>query len=158
MITLLRKALEEIGYAQIDEAPDGAIAWQKLQEANPPYDLILSDWNMPNLNGMDLLKKVRTAPKTMQTPFIMITTESERENILAALKAGATNYIIKPVHVENLRRKLEPLTKKKTASGADPATPSLSENPQPQKSRTMIIAASILIGAAALGLAYSWFG
>jgi two-component system chemotaxis response regulator CheY len=93
-----------------DEAEDGVKAWNKL--ATQQYDVILTDWNMPNMNGLDLVKKVRKEGNHQSTPIIMITTEGGKGEVITALKAGVNNYIVKPFNAEILKEKLDGVFKK----------------------------------------------
>jgi two-component system, chemotaxis family, chemotaxis protein CheY len=93
-----------------DEAEDGVKAWGML--ANKQYDVILTDWNMPNMNGLDLVKKVRKEGNHQNTPIIMITTEGGKGEVITALKAGVNNYIVKPFNAEILKEKLDGVFKK----------------------------------------------
>jgi len=92
---LVSMALKENGYANITEAENGVDAWNKLN-AQPDFGVIISDWNMPEMTGLDLLKKVREAPPFSKLPFIMLTAESESQQVLAAVQAKVTNYVVKP--------------------------------------------------------------
>lgn len=112
MRKLVQKACKDIGFTDFTEASDGAIGWQKIQEANPPIGLIISDWNMPNSTGLDLLKRVRSDSKMAKTPFILVTAEAEQHQILEAVKAGVNNYVTKPFTAEILKEKLEAVHKK----------------------------------------------
>jgi two-component system chemotaxis response regulator CheY len=93
-----------------DEAEDGVKAWNKL--ASKQYDVILTDWNMPNMNGLDLVRKVRKEGNHQSTPIIMITTEGGKGEVITALKAGVNNYIVKPFNAEILKEKLDGVFKK----------------------------------------------
>ena len=93
-----------------DEAEDGLKAWNLLKENN--YDVILTDWNMPNMNGLELVKKVRMEGTHIKTPIIMITTEGGKSEVIEALKAGVNNYIVKPFPAETLKEKLDSVLKK----------------------------------------------
>ena len=92
-----------------DEAEDGLKAWNLL--SNNKYDVILTDWNMPNMNGLELVKKVRSAGTHQTTPIIMITTEGGKSEVITALKAGVNNYIVKPFNAEILKEKLDGVIK-----------------------------------------------
>ena len=97
--------LEQVGIIRenIQEAADGAAGVEIALSS--PVDLILMDWNMPNMLGIDALKAIRTAGN--KTPILMVTTEGEKQNVVAAIQAGATNYLIKPFNAEDLREKVE---------------------------------------------------
>lgn len=92
-----------------DEAEDGLKAWNML--SNKQYDVILTDWNMPNMNGLELVKKIRAEGKHKNTPIIMITTEGGKSEVITALKAGVNNYIVKPFNAEILKDKLDGVLK-----------------------------------------------
>lgn len=92
-----------------DEAEDGLKAWNML--SNKQYDVILTDWNMPNMNGLELVKKIRAEGNHKTTPIIMITTEGGKSEVITALKAGVNNYIVKPFNAEILKDKLDGVLK-----------------------------------------------
>ncbi|MGZ3711710.1 MAG: response regulator [Bdellovibrionota bacterium] len=113
-MTTMRKVvcrtLNGLGYADITEANDGKTAWEHITiacETGMPFQLILSDWNMPIMKGLDLLKLVRGNPATRTTPFILITAESEMSQIKAAIQAGANAYILKPFNAESMGAKIK---------------------------------------------------
>lgn len=112
MRKLVAKACKEIGFTDLTEAGDGIQAWQKVSEANPPFGLIISDWNMPNASGLDLLKRVRADSRFGKTPFVLVTAEAEQHQIVEAAKAGVSNYVVKPFTTESLREKIEQVHKK----------------------------------------------
>ncbi len=107
MRKLVRKALTAMGYTSIVEAGNGAEAWEQVQAAKPPFDLIISDWTMPQSTGLDLLKRVRHDSRFVKTPFVMLTAEAEAAQVKEALMAGASNYVVKPFNLEILKQKLE---------------------------------------------------
>ena len=96
--------LRQLGFTNMTEADDGTTAWDKLMSEH--VDLIISDWNMPKMTGIDLLKKVRESEKYKLTPFIMVTAEGKRENVIAAVQAGVSNYIVKPFNAATLKEKM----------------------------------------------------
>lgn len=104
MLRIIRNLLKQIGFDNVEEATDGTMALEKLKERN--YGLIISDWNMEPMTGFDLLKNVRADEKYKTIPFILITAESKAENVAAAVKAGVSNYIVKPFNAETLKSKL----------------------------------------------------
>ncbi|MGZ3652745.1 MAG: response regulator [Bdellovibrionota bacterium] len=116
MRKIVKKIVTEMEFFDIQDAADGKLAWDILSTANPPIDLIISDWNMPNCTGLELLKKVRADEKLKKTPFVMLTAEAEAHQIKEALLAGVTNYIIKPFTPETLKAKLEQTHKKVAAA------------------------------------------
>jgi two-component system, chemotaxis family, chemotaxis protein CheY len=104
MLRILRNLLRQLDINNVDEATNGDTAYQMLQRTPP--DLIISDWNMAPVTGLDLLKKVRADAKLKHIPFIMVTAESKTENVIAAKQAGVSNYIVKPFNAETLRAKI----------------------------------------------------
>src|ERR1700742_91021 len=104
MLRILRNLLRQLEISQVEEATDGDTAFQMMLR-NPP-DLIISDWNMVPVTGLELLKKVRADAKLKHIPFIMVTAESKTENVIAAKQAGVSNYIVKPFNAETLRAKI----------------------------------------------------
>ena len=100
MLRIIRNLLRQIGFNNVDEASDGATALQKLRRDT--FGLVISDWNMEPMTGLQLLKEVRADEKLRGTPFIMVTAESKTENVIAAKKAGVNNYIEKPVSYTHL--------------------------------------------------------
>ena len=104
-IQIVSNLLRQIGFENIDEASNGKDALKKLESQK--YGLVLSDWNMVPMSGYELLTRIRSNPAISETPFVMITAETRRENVLAAKSAGADSYIIKPFTAEILRGKLE---------------------------------------------------
>jgi two-component system chemotaxis response regulator CheY len=105
MIRIIRNLLKQLGFENVDDANDGSAALAKMQSKQ--YGLIISDWNMEPMTGYDLLREVRANPALSKTPFIMITAESKTENVIAAKKAGVSNYIVKPFNAATLRTKME---------------------------------------------------
>jgi two-component system chemotaxis response regulator CheY len=104
MRRIVRNLLKELGYTQAEEAEDGAIALQKLQAGG--FDFVVSDWNMPNMDGLQLLQAVRADPALKHLPVLMITAEAKKENIIAAAQSGASGYIVKPFTAGTLNDKL----------------------------------------------------
>jgi two-component system chemotaxis response regulator CheY len=104
---IVTKSLKEIGFSEFVEAQDGNEAWSVLSNANPPVELILSDWNMPNCTGLDFLKKVRADEKFKALPFFMLTAETSEEQKGMAVKEGVSNFIEKPFTKEKLTERLE---------------------------------------------------
>lgn len=104
MLRIVRNLLNQLGFNNIDEATDGTMALEKL--AQKPFKMIISDWNMQPMSGLDLLKKVRADERFAKLPFIMVTAESKAENIMIAKQAGVNNYIVKPFNSETLKMKL----------------------------------------------------
>ena len=112
MRRIIGNVVMQLGFTRdnFEEAEDGAKAWKLLSEAH--YDVILTDWNMPNMNGLELVKKVRSEGTHQKTPIIMITTEGGKSEVITALKAGVNNYIVKPFNAEVLKEKLDGVLKK----------------------------------------------
>ena len=104
MLRIIRNLLKQLGFNNVDEAIDGSSALQKLRERD--CGLIISDWNMEPMSGLQLLKEVRADVKLKELPFIMITAESKSENVIAAKEAGVSNYIVKPFNAATLKGKL----------------------------------------------------
>lgn len=104
MLKIIQSMLKQMGFKQIDEATDGAAALTKLRTNK--YDLVLSDWNMEPMTGLDLLKQMRADGTLAHIPVILITAESKAENIIAAKQAGVNNYIVKPFNAITLKEKL----------------------------------------------------
>jgi len=105
MRRIIRNLLTQIGFSDITEAADGREAFEKLR-AGPRFDLVVSDWNMEPMTGLELLKAMRADSTLAPIPFIMVTAESKTENVVAAKKAGVNNYIVKPFNAETLRTKI----------------------------------------------------
>lgn len=104
MLRIIRNLLKQLGFNNVDEAIDGSSALQKLRQRD--YGLVISDWNMEPMTGLQLLKEVRKDSHLSATPFIMITAESKTENVVAAKEAGVSNYIVKPFNAATLKTKL----------------------------------------------------
>ena len=104
MLRILRNLLRQLEINNVEEASDGDSAYL-LMHKNPP-DLVISDWNMVPVSGLDLLRKVRADAKLKHIPFIMVTAESKTENVIAAKQAGVSNYIVKPFNADTLRAKI----------------------------------------------------
>lgn len=105
MRRIVKGVLKQLGFSNIVEAEDGAAALDALKKEK--VGLIVSDWNMPKMTGMDLLKAVRSDENLKETPFIMVTAEGQKENVIEAVKAGVSNYIVKPFTPETFSEKLE---------------------------------------------------
>ena len=104
MLRIVRNLLNQLGFHNVDEATDGSMALQKLREKH--FGLVISDWNMEPMTGLQLLKEVRADDHLKQTPFIMVTAESKTDNVIAAKKAGVNNYIVKPFNAATLKQKI----------------------------------------------------
>jgi len=104
MRRILKNILKQIGFSNIAEADDGKTALTELKKDK--FDLVLCDWNMPGMSGLELLQNVRSDAGLKDTPFIMVTAEAQKENILEAVKAGVNNYVVKPFTAETIGEKL----------------------------------------------------
>ncbi|NQU64774.1 MAG: response regulator [SAR324 cluster bacterium] len=105
MRTALREALTLLKFTNIDDAENGSVALEKLEAGK--FDLVISDWTMPEMNGLELLQKIKESGKHKHIPVMMVTAEAEQAIILKAIKAGAANYIVKPISVRTLMTKIE---------------------------------------------------
>jgi two-component system, chemotaxis family, chemotaxis protein CheY len=104
MRKVVRNLLKQVGYEDIVEAEDGVMALKALKSQK--IDVVVSDWNMPNMSGLELLKAVRADAELAKTPFLMVTAEALQDNVVAAVKAGVNNYIVKPFTAEVLNEKI----------------------------------------------------
>ncbi len=105
MRRIVRNLLKELGFVNVEEAEDGAVALQRLKSAGG-IDFVVTDWNMPNMDGLTLLQSVRADPALKHLPVLMITAEAKKENIIAAAQAGASGYIVKPFTAATLNEKM----------------------------------------------------
>ena len=110
MRRIVRNLLKELGYTNVDEAEDGVVAMQKLTAGG--FDFVVSDWNMPNMTGIELLKAIRANAQLAHLPLLMITAEAKKENIIEAAQAGASGYIVKPFTAATLAEKLAKIFEK----------------------------------------------
>lgn len=110
MRRIVRNLLKELSYVNIYEAEDGAEAIAKLK--NDKFDFIISDWNMPNMTGIDLLKAVRADANLKDIPFLMVTAEAAQDNVVQAVQAGVNNYIVKPFTAATLKEKIDKIKDK----------------------------------------------
>ncbi|PHM61109.1 chemotaxis response regulator CheY [Xenorhabdus ishibashii] len=110
MRRIVRNLLKELGFNNVDEAQDGAEALTKLRTAE--FDFVISDWNMPNVDGLELLKMIRSEEKLAALPVLMVTAEAKKENIIAAAQAGASGYVVKPFTAAILEEKLNKIFEK----------------------------------------------
>lgn len=104
MRRIVRSGLQSLGFTTVAEAEDGLQALRKLEGGE--FKLVISDWNMPKMLGIELLKAVRSTEKLKTLPFLMLTAEGKKENVVEAIQAGVSNFIIKPFNVESLEEKL----------------------------------------------------
>ncbi len=109
MRKVIRNLLKQGGFENVAEAEDGVAALKVLK--SQPVDFVISDWNMPNMSGLELLKAVRADEELKEMPFLMVTAEALKDNVVAAVKAGVSNYIVKPFTAEVLNEKIEKIVK-----------------------------------------------
>ncbi len=109
MRRIIRTILNQLGYTNIEEAENGKQALAKLK--NEKFDFVITDWNMPEMDGLTLVKTIRSDPELKHLPVLMVTAEAKKENVLEALKAGVNNYIVKPFTPEILKEKMEKIFK-----------------------------------------------
>jgi len=105
MRRIIRNYLRQLGFNNVEEAEDGDVALAKLNEA--PFDFVITDWNMPKMTGIDLLKSIRSQNNFRNIPVLIITAEAEKENVVQAAQAGVNDYIVKPFTPEVLQAKIE---------------------------------------------------
>jgi len=106
MRRIIVNTLARLGYKDIAQGADGVEAWEAMQN-NPDIGVVITDWNMPNMNGLELVKKIRAEDKYADIPIIMVTTEGGKAEVITALKAGVNNYIVKPFTPQVLKEKLQ---------------------------------------------------
>lgn len=100
-----KQILNDLGYPNVDMADDGTTALPMLQAGN--YDFVISDWNMPKMEGLELLKAIRADAKLTKTPVLLVTAESKKEKIIEAVKAGVNDYVVKPFNAEIIKAKID---------------------------------------------------
>lgn len=110
MRRIIRNLLKELGYINVDEAEDGMVALQKLKSGS--FQFVISDWNMPNMTGIELLRSIRADAALGHLPVLMVTAEAKKENIIAAAQAGASGYVVKPFTAATLEEKLNKIFEK----------------------------------------------
>lgn len=110
MRRIVRSLLKELGFTNVDEAEDGQDALNKLRGGS--FEFVVSDWNMPNLDGLEMLKQIRADAALQHLPVLMITAEAKKENIIAAAQAGANGYVVKPFTAVTLEEKLSKIFEK----------------------------------------------
>jgi len=110
MRRIVRNLLKELGYTNVDEAEDGVVGLQKLKGSN--FQFVVTDWNMPNMTGIELLKAIRADATLKHLPVLMITAEAKKENIIEAAQSGASGYIVKPFTAGTLEEKLNKIFEK----------------------------------------------
>ncbi len=115
MRKIIKNMLGQIGFTNITEADDGATGLPMIEDAaktDEPYEFIVSDWNMPQMTGLDLLKHLRATDEFKALPFLMITAEAEQGNVVIAVKAGVSNFIVKPFSAQVLKEKIDKIFNK----------------------------------------------
>lgn len=110
MRRIVRSLLKELGYTNVEEAEDGQDALSKLRAGG--FEFVVSDWNMPNLDGLEMLKQIRADDALKSLPVLMVTAEAKKENIIAAAQAGANGYVVKPFTAATLEEKLNKIFEK----------------------------------------------
>ncbi|WP_269457643.1 chemotaxis response regulator CheY [Geopseudomonas guangdongensis] len=110
MRRIVRGLLKELGFTNVEEAEDGQDALNKLRTGT--FEFVVSDWNMPNLDGLDMLKQIRADAALQHLPVLMVTAEAKKENIIAAAQAGANGYVVKPFTAATLEEKLNKIFEK----------------------------------------------
>ncbi|TFH86704.1 chemotaxis protein CheY [Billgrantia azerbaijanica] len=110
MRRIVRSLLKELGYTNVEEAEDGQDALTKLRGGS--FEFVVSDWNMPNLDGLEMLKQIRADDALKELPVLMVTAEAKKENIIAAAQAGASGYVVKPFTAATLEEKLNKIFEK----------------------------------------------
>ncbi|MBF0316568.1 MAG: chemotaxis response regulator CheY [Nitrospirae bacterium] len=110
MRRIVKNILKQLGFDKIEEAEDGEQAFTKLKSGG--FDFLVTDWNMPNVSGLELLKRVRSDAKLKSMPVLMVTAEAEKEQVVEAVKAGVNNYVIKPFTADVLKEKIDKIFEK----------------------------------------------
>ncbi len=105
MRRIIKNALRQLGFSKLEEAEDGQVGLDKVKEGG--IDLVISDWNMPNLDGLGMLKSIREDAAFRELPVLMVTAQASQKCVLEAIRAGATNYIVKPFTADALKEKIE---------------------------------------------------
>ena len=116
MRRIVRNLLKELGFGNVDEAEDGAAGLARLRGGG--FEFVISDWNMPNLDGLQMLKEIRADAALAHLPVLMVTAESKKENIIAAAQAGASGYVVKPFTAATLEEKLSKILEKMAKTGS----------------------------------------
>ena len=110
MRRIIRNLLKELGFTNVDEAEDGAAGLEKVKDGS--FQFVVSDWNMPNMDGLTMLQTIRATPEIAKTPVLMVTAEAKKENIIAAAQAGANGYVVKPCTAATLDEKITKIFEK----------------------------------------------
>ncbi len=110
MRKILRNVLQQLGYTNIEEAENGVQALEKLRSGQ--FDLVITDWNMPEMDGLELLRNIRADGNLRNLPVMMVTAEAEKDKVIEAIKAGVNNYIVKPFTAETMKQKLDQIAER----------------------------------------------
>ncbi len=113
MRRIIKNILKQLGFTNVVDADDGSTAWEILNKDK--IDFIISDWNMPKMSGIELLRKVRSSEEFADIPFLMVTAEGQQENVIEAVQAGVSNYIVKPFTPETFEQKIKKIFEKRGA-------------------------------------------
>lgn len=116
MRRIVRNLLKDLGYTNVDEAEDGVMGLAKLKSGG--FEFVISDWNMPNMDGLTMLQQIRADAELSKLPVLMVTAEAKKENIIAAAQAGANGYVVKPFTAATLDEKLAKIFEKMEKAGA----------------------------------------
>ena len=111
MRRIVKNILKQLGYTNVVDADDGTTAWEVLNKDN--IDFVITDWNMPNMSGLELLKKIRNSEEFAAMPVLMVTAEAQQENIIEAVQAGVSNYIVKPFTADAIEQKIDKIFSKR---------------------------------------------
>ncbi len=112
MRRIIKNILKQLGFTNVVDADDGSTAWEILNKDK--IDFIISDWNMPKMSGIELLRKVRASEEFADIPFLMVTAEGQQENVIEAVQAGVSNYIVKPFTPETFEQKIKKIFEKRS--------------------------------------------
>lgn len=104
MRRILRNILKQVGFTNVVDAEDGDVALEKLKEGD--FEFVITDWNMPNMTGLDLLKSIRASEKLKDIPVLLVTSEADKENVIQAVQAGVNDYIVKPFTADVIQEKI----------------------------------------------------
>jgi two-component system chemotaxis response regulator CheY len=110
MRRIVKNILKQLGYDNIEEAEDGAQGFSKLKGGG--FHFVVSDWNMPNMDGLEMLMKIRSDPELKDLPVLMVTAEAEKDKVVTAIKAGVNNYVVKPFTAEILKEKMDKIAER----------------------------------------------
>ncbi len=110
MRRIVKNILKQLGYENIEEAEDGAQGFSKLKGGG--FHFVVSDWNMPNMDGLEMLTKIRSDPELKDLPVLMVTAEAEKDKVVTAIKAGVNNYVVKPFTAEILKEKMDKIAER----------------------------------------------